>query len=323
MKVLITGGAGYIGSHINLYFATKGADTVVLDNLSEGHIEAVTYGRFVKGSAGDKPLLDKLLREEKFDAIIHCAGFSTVSDSIARPSRYYSNNVAEMRTLLDASVENGIRAFVFTSSAEVYGDTESPAVNEAHKLEPINPYGFTKLIGEKMLADYERAYGLKWCALRCFNVAGSEPNATLGEAHEPETHLVPRLLRCARTQSYMKICGADYPTRDGTCLRDYVHVLDVAAAHWQGAMRLLRSGASATFNIGSGEGYTVLEMLAACQNATGVKIPHKLEGRRAGDAATLVAANQKARNELGWKPVYSDIDAIISSAWDWEQTRSF
>ncbi len=323
MKVLITGGAGYIGSHTNMYFASKGADTVILDNLSDGHEQAVTCGRLVVGDVGDKPLLDKLFREEKFDAIIHFAAFASVADSVARPSRYYANNVAQMRTLLDAAVENGIKAFVFSSSAAVFGEPEYSPIDENHPLRPINPYGFTKLVGEQMLKDYERAYGLRWCAFRYFNAAGCTHDASIGETHSPETHLIPLLLRAARTQTTMKIYGTDYPTRDGSCLRDYIHVLDLASAHWLGMARLLKGGASDAYNLGSGEGVTVLEMLAACQNAVGVQIPHRLEGRRCGDPAALVASNKKAKAELGWRPIYSDLEAMIADAWEWEKKRAF
>lgn len=323
MKVLITGGAGYIGSHTSMYFASKGADTVILDDLSEGHEEAVKGGRLVVGSFGDKPLLDRLMREEKFDAVIHFAAFASVADSVARPSRYYLNNVSNMRTLLDAAVENGIKAVVFSSSAAVFGEPEYVPIDEKHPLQPINPYGATKLIGEQMLKDYERAYGLRWCAFRYFNAAGCSKDASIGEAHEPETHIIPLLLRAARTQTSMNIYGTDYPTRDGSCLRDYVHVLDLASAHYLGMTRLLSGGSCEAYNLGSGEGVTVLEMLAACEKATGLSIPHSIQGRRDGDPAALIASSEKAKSELGWKPQYSDINSMIADAWNWEQNRKF
>ncbi len=323
MKVLITGGAGYIGSHTNVYFASKGADTVILDDLCEGHEQAVACGRLIKGSVGDKPLLDKLFREEKFDAIIHFAAFASVADSVARPSRYYLNNVCQMRTLLDAAVENGVKAVVFSSSAAVFGEPVYVPIDEKHPLLPINPYGFTKLAGEQMLKDYERAYGLRWCAFRYFNAAGCAADASIGEAHEPETHLIPLLLRAARTGQPMNIYGTDYPTRDGSCLRDYVHVMDLASAHWLGMTRLLNGGSCEAFNLGSGEGFTVLEMLAACEEVTGLNIPHSIEARRSGDPAALIASSQKAKNELGWNSDLSSIEKMIADAWEWEKKRAF
>ncbi len=323
MKVLVTGGAGYIGSHTNRYLAELGVGTVVLDDLSDGHRESVLNGRFVEGSFGDRELLDRLMTEEGFDGVIHFAAFASVPDSVARPSRYYWNNVTNMQTLLDACVAHGIRYFVFSSSASTFGEPQYVPMDEAHPQFPINPYGMTKLIGEKMLADYERAYGLRYCAFRYFCAAGDSKDGVIGEAHNPETHLIPVMVKAAISKKPFQVFGTDYDTRDGSCIRDFIHVLDLAEAHYLGMKYIMEHNRSECFNLGSNTGFTVLEMIQALEKVTRVTVPYRLAGRRAGDPASLVASNAKAKQLLGWNPVHSGIEEILLDAWNWEKNRSY
>ena len=299
MKLLITGGAGYIGSHTNRLLHEKGVETVVLDDLSDGHREAVVCGRFVQGNFGDKELVSKLMRAD------------------------YRNNVANMQTLLDCCVENGVRYFVFSSSASTFGVPQYTPMDESHPQQPINPYGRTKLIGEQLLADYERAYGLRYCAFRYFCAAGDAKDGCIGEAHDPETHLIPVMIRAARSGQPFKVFGNDYPTRDGSCIRDFIHVLDLAEAHWRGLGYIMEHDCSESFNLGSGAGFTVLEMIRALEKVTGQEVPYTIAPRREGDPAVLVAASGKARRLLGWEPVHSGIDEILQDAWNWENNRGY
>lgn len=258
MKILITGGAGYIGSHTNRLLNDKGIETVVLDDLSDGHEEAVVCGKFVRGSFGDKVLLDKLMAEERFDAVLHFAAFASVPDSVVRPARYYRNNVTNMQTLLDACVEHEVKYFVFSSSASTFGEPQYTPMDEGHTQLPINPYGMTKLIGEHLLADYERAYGLKYCAFRYFCAAGDSKDGKIGEAHDPEKHLIPMMVKAALNNKPFRVFGTDYDTRDGSCIRDFIHVLDLAEAHYLGLKYIMENDVSDCFNLGSNTGFTVL-----------------------------------------------------------------
>lgn len=323
MKVLITGGAGYIGSHCNRYFNEKGIDTVVLDDLSDGHREAVLVGEFVEGSFGDAELLQNLIQKNHFDAVIHFAAFASVPDSVTRPARYYRNNVTNMQTLLDACVENGIKYFVFSSSASTFGNPQYVPMDEKHPQKPINPYGMTKLIGEKLLHDYERAYGLRFCAFRYFCAAGDSEDGVIGEAHNPETHLIPVMIKAAMVQKPFKVFGDDYDTRDGSCIRDFIHVLDLAEAHYLGLKWIIEHNASNDFNLGSNQGFTVLEMIEALKKISGTEVPYVIDGRREGDPAVLVASNKKAKDVLGWNPVHSEIEQILQDAWNWENKRKY
>lgn len=323
MKVLVTGGAGYIGSHTNRFLARQGVETVVLDDLSNGHREAVTDGRLVVGDMGDRALLDDLMAAEKFDAIMDFAAFIEVGESVENPAKYYENNVVKLKTLLDAAVAHDIRYFVFSSTAAVFGEPRYVPIDEKHPKEPINPYGMTKRVGEAMLADYGRAYGLVSCAFRYFNAAGDAPDGAIGEAHDPESHLIPRVLRAAKNGIAMKVFGTDYDTRDGSCVRDYVHVEDLAEAHYLGLRHIMERNESAQFNLGSSEGFTVLELIREAERVTGGKIPYEIAERRPGDPATLIAANGKAREVLGWTPKRSDLATILRDAWNWEQNRKF
>lgn len=323
MKVLITGGAGYIGSHCNRYFAQQGVDTVVLDNLSSGHREAVVAGEFVEGDFGDRTLLDKIFGAEHFDAIIHFAAFIDVAESVAEPDKYYENNVVKMKTLLDADIAHDVKHFVFSSTAAVFGEPTYVPIDEAHPKLPINAYGATKLIGEQMLADYGRAYGLRSCSFRYFNAAGDSSDGLLGEAHDPEHHLIPLVLRASLANKAMKVFGTDYDTRDGSCIRDYVHVEDLAEAHYLGLKYIMEHEGAQTFNLGSSEGFSVLEILHEAENVTGEPVPHDIADRRPGDPATLIASNKKAKEVLGWEPKRSDVATILRDAWNWEQHKRY
>lgn len=323
MKVLITGGAGYIGSHTNRYLYEKGIDTVVIDDLSDGHREAVICGESVQGNFGDRKLLDTLMKKYAFDAVIHFAAFASVPDSVARPSRYYHNNVTNMQTLLDACVAYGVKHFVFSSSAATFGEPQYTPIDEAHPQAPINPYGMTKLIGEKMLADYERAYGLKYCAFRYFCAAGNSKDGKLGESHSPETHLIPVMIKAAISGKPFFVFGTNYDTRDGSCIRDFIHVLDLADAHYLGLHHIMDGNPSDCFNLGSNTGFTVLEMIKALETVTGKPVPHQITGRRAGDPAVLMASNEKAKTILGWNPAYSSIKEILADAFRWEKNRRY
>ena len=323
MKVLITGGAGYIGSHTNRYLHDMGVETVVLDDLSDGHREAVICGEFIQGSFGNRALLDELMKKHCFDAVIHFAAFASVPDSVIRPARYYQNNVTNMQILLDACVAHNVRHFVFSSSAATFGEPQYTPIDEAHPQLPINPYGTTKLIGEKLLADYDRAYGLKYCAFRYFCAAGDSKDGVLGEAHNPETHLIPVMVKAAMSGKPFSVFGTDYDTRDGSCIRDFIHVLDLAQAHWLGLRHILAGNPSDCFNLGSGDGFTVLEMIDALSRVSGKPVPHVLAGRREGDPAVLVASSEKAMRVLGWKPEHSSIEEILSDAWNWEMNRKY
>lgn len=323
MKVLITGGAGYIGCHCNVYFAQRGINTVVLDDLSDGHKEAVKSGKFVQGSFGDPELLNMLFAEEKFDAVVHFAAFASVPDSVMHPARYYSNNVTNMQTLLDCCVAHGVKYVVFSSSAATFGNPQYVPMDEDHPQHPINPYGMTKLIGEKLLADYERAYGLQYCAFRYFCAAGDSKDSSIGEAHNPETHLIPVMIRAVRSGKPFSVFGTDYDTRDGSCIRDFIHVVDLAEAHYLGLNYIMAGNPSDCFNLGSGTGFTVFEMIHALEEITEKPVPYILADRREGDPAVLVASHQKAKTLLKWKPQNSDIHTILQDAWNWEEHRTY
>lgn len=323
MRVLITGGAGYIGSHCNRFFAEQGIETVVLDDLSDGHKESVVVGEFVQGDFGDKPFMQALLKKYKFDAVVHFAAFASVPDSVARPQRYYDNNVTKMLALLDTVVASGIKYFVFSSSAATFGEPKYVPIDEKHPQEPINPYGMTKLIGEKILADYEKAYGLHSCSFRYFNAAGDAPDGKIGEAHNPEAHLIPLVIRAAMSGKKMKVFGDDYQTKDGSCVRDYVHVEDLAAAHYLGLKYIMKNNTSENFNLGSNTGFSVLELLKTFEKISGLKVPYDIVGRRAGDPAVLVASNKKAQDLLGWQLKRSNLVTILKDAWNWEQHKKY
>lgn len=323
MRLLITGGAGYIGSHTNRLLHEKGVETVVIDDLSDGHAEAVVCGRLVQEDFGDKGLINRLMKETQIDAVLHFGAFASVPDSVIRPARYYRNNVTNMQNLLDCCVENKVKYFVFSSSASTFGEPRYTPMDEEHPQKPINPYGMTKLIGEKMLADYERAYGIRYCAFRYFCAAGDSKDSVIGEAHNPETHLIPVMVKAAQSGRPFQVFGDDYDTRDGSCIRDFIHVLDLAEAHWLGLKYIMDNDCSDCFNLGSNTGFTVFEMIRALEKVTGRSVPYAIAPRREGDPASLVASNTKAKELLGWEPIHSGIEEILRDAWNWENSRKY
>lgn len=316
MNILVTGGAGYIGSVVVEECLRGGHRTVVYDNLVKGHRESVAPGAaFVEGDLRDGELLKTTFRENEIEAVIHMAAHSLVGESVGNPSKYYENNVVAGLSLLDAMNSAEVKKLVFSSTAAVYGEPEKQPIEERDRLAPTNPYGETKLAFEHALRWYENAYGLRYASLRYFNAAGASERC--GELHEPETHLIPLVLQAAIGQrSHVEIYGEDYPTRDGTCVRDYIHVIDLARAHVL-ALSILDEK-SAIYNLGcGGAGYTVREVIDAAQEVTGLEIPVRLAARRAGDPAVLIAASDKIKTELGWNPEFQDLNVIIESAWNW------
>jgi UDP-glucose 4-epimerase len=320
MKVLVVGGAGYIGSHMALMLSQQGAEVIVLDDLSSGHADAVLSGRLAQGSIEDTGLLDHLFTDEKFDGVMHFASFIQVGESVRQPAKYYRNNVTHTINLLDAMVRHRVKNFIFSSTAAIFGQPEYVPIDEAHPKQPINPYGRSKWMVEQVLQDYDSAYGLKSICLRYFNAAGADPEARIGETHDPETHLIPLLLQVAsgRRES-AQIFGDDYDTPDGTCIRDYIHVLDLAAVHSLALAQLINGASSAAYNLGNGNGFSVRQVIETVGQVTMKPVPVIHAGRRAGDPARLVADSRLARKDLGWTPLYPDISTIVSHAWDWER----
>lgn len=318
--VLVTGGAGYIGSHTVRALVDRGYRVVVLDNLSKGHREAVRGVDLVVGDTSDGDLLRKIFREHGIRAVVHFAASSLVGESVRDPAAYYRNNVIGGIRLLDAMAGAGVPYLVFSSTAAVYGEPQEVPIPEEHPLVPANPYGATKLALEGAMRWYADAYGLKHMALRYFNAAGADPEGDIGEDHSPETHLIPLVLKAALgILPHLPVFGTDYPTPDGTCVRDYVHVTDLAQAHVL-ALEALASGVpSGVYNLGNGNGYSVLEVIRAAEAVTGATIPVEYAPRRPGDPAILVASSGRAKRELGWRPVYAGLEAIIGTAWNWHK----
>ena len=319
-RVLVVGGAGYIGSHMVKMLVAQGYHVTTLDNLSTGYRDAVTAGDFIQVDLADREILATLFARQSFDAVMHFASYIQVGESVKEPSKYYTNNLTNTLNLLDAMVVSGIKRFIFSSSAAVYGDPHTVPIPENHSKDPINPYGRTKWMVEQILADYDHAYDLKSVSLRYFNAAGADPEGQLGERHEPETHLIPLVLRAASGRAPdIKVFGRDYDTPDGTCIRDYVHVEDLCSAHRLALDGLMQGQASNAYNLGNGSGFSVAEVIAASERVTGRSIPVTDQPRRAGDPPRLVADASRARAELGWQPQYADLDIIIAHAWAWEQ----
>ncbi len=319
-RVLLTGGAGYIGSHMAKVLHRAGVHTVVLDDLSKGYKEALRYGEVIIGSTADKTLLQQIFAQNRFDAVMHFAAFIEVGESMQSPAEYYRNNVMNTQVLLEAMMEHGVQHFVFSSSAAIFGEPQKLPMDESHPKAPVNPYGRSKLMIEQMLADYESAYGLRSVNLRYFNAAGADPEGELGERHEPETHLIPLVLRAAsgRLKS-ISVFGTDYDTRDGTCIRDYIHVLDLCQAHLLALDRLLSGKEGASYNLGNGSGFSVRQVIEAAKHVTGRNIVVHEKSRRIGDPAQLVADYSLARQELGWIPKTTDLETMIEDAWRWEK----
>ncbi|WP_085506110.1 UDP-glucose 4-epimerase GalE [Thalassobacillus devorans] len=321
MTVLVCGGAGYIGSHAVAQLLDKQEDVVVVDNLQKGHQQALFNGAvFYQGDLRDESFMDKVFEENNIDAVIHFAADSLVGESVEEPLKYYDNNVYGAVCLLKAMAKHNIKKIVFSSTAAVYGDPEQIPIQETDATNPANPYGETKLAIEKMLKWAEQAHGIKHVVLRYFNVAGADPEGRIGEDHRPETHLIPIILQVALgKRENIYIFGEDYDTKDGTCIRDYIHVTDLVDAHHLAIKKLREDGKSAVYNLGNGHGFTVKEVIGAARKVTGHEIPAEVAPRRAGDPAQLVASSEKAINELGWSPNYSDIDTMIRTAWNWFQ----
>ncbi len=318
--ILIVGGAGYIGSHANKALHKKGYKTVVFDNLSTGHKEFVKWGKFFKGDLADKKRLRECFKKYCIKAVMHFSAFAYVGESVKDPAKYYINNVSNTLNLLEIMREHNVKHFIFSSTAATYGEPVKIPINEKHSQNPINPYGRTKKIIEDILKDYSHAYGLKYIALRYFNAAGCDADGEIGELHNPETHLIPLVLDVAiGKRRNIKIFGADYKTPDGSCVRDYIHVADLADAHIKALEYLFKGGKSDCFNLGNGKGFSVKEVIETARKITCKKIPIIETKRRAGDPAVLIASSAKAKKILGWKPQFNRLSFIIETAWNWHK----
>ncbi len=324
MPILITGGAGYIGSHTVKYFQEKNEEIVVVDNLQSGHKESIQVNNFYNFDIRDKEQLDKVFKDYKIEAVIHFAANSLVGESMEKPYEYYHNNVYGMLCLLDVMKENNVNKIVFSSTAATYGEPKNIPIMETDETNPTNTYGETKLAMEKMMKWFDQAYGTKYVSLRYFNAAGAHESGTIGEDHHPETHLIPLILQVPlgkRDKIYM--FGDDYPTQDGTCIRDYIHVMDLASAHYK-ALEYLRSGNNSDiFNLGNGNGYSVKEVIEAARKVTGHSIPAEVKDRRAGDPAVLIASSDEAKSVLSWNPEFDSLEKIIKDAWNWHKNHPY
>ena len=323
MKILVTGGAGYIGSHAVRALIEAGREVVVLDDLSTGFREAVhPDAKFYNIDIHDGEALNKLFQAEDIAGVIHFAAFSQVGESMKKPLKYYDNNLSGTLSLIKAMVRNNVKYIVFSSTAATYGEPERVPILESDRTQPTNCYGETKLAIEKMMKWTGGAHDLHYVALRYFNACGAHPSGEIGEAHDPETHLIPLILQVPLgKREAISVFGDDYPTKDGTCIRDYIHVCDLSDAHILALDYLMKGGESDVFNLGNGEGFTVKEVIETARRVTGHPIPAKICPRRAGDPAQLVASSEKARSILGWKPRYNDLETIIQTAWDWHRNH--
>lgn len=323
--ILVTGGAGYIGSHAVDALSREGYHPIVLDNLSYGHPEIVKETlkvELIVGDTNDRDLLDRLFATRKIDAVMHFAALIAVGESVTEPAKYYYNNVIGTLTLLEAMLAAQIDKFVFSSTCAIYGMPQEIPMTETHPKDPLSPYAASKNMVEQILTDFDRAYGLKSVAFRYFNASGADPAGRLGEDHEPETHLIPlSLLAALGKRPSIKIFGTDYQTPDGTAIRDYIHVCDLAAAHVLGLEYLLQGKESEVFNLGNGNGFSVREVIEMARQVTGIEIPIVETERRPGDAPILIGSSEKAQRVLGWKPQYADLETIVQHAWNWHQKR--
>ncbi|MBS4223219.1 UDP-glucose 4-epimerase GalE [Lederbergia citrea] len=321
MAILVCGGAGYIGSHAVAELLGSGEEVVVLDNMQKGHVAALSEGAVIyDGDLRDEPLLDLVFTENNIEAVMHFAADSLVGESVHEPLKYYDNNVGGAIALLKAMNKHGVKNIVFSSTAATYGEPKEIPILESAETNPTNPYGETKLAVEKMLKWCEQAYGIKHVVLRYFNVAGAHPNGIIGEDHNPETHLIPIILEAALgKRDAISIFGDDYDTPDGTCIRDYIHVMDLVDAHILAIEKLRKTNNSGTYNLGNGNGFSVKEVIEVARTVTGKEIPAVVAPRREGDPARLVASSEKAKKELGWKPQYDSLESMVESAWTWFQ----
>ena len=323
MAILVLGGAGYIGSHTALELVKAGNEVVIADNLVTGYRKAIPKGaKFYEGDLRDFDFLNKLFQQEKIDAVIHFAAYSLVGESVTNPLKYYDNNLYGTKVLLEAMVKNNVGKIVFSSTAATYGEPENIPILESDRTCPTNPYGETKLAMEKMFKWTAEAHGLRYVSLRYFNACGADESGTIGEAHNPESHLIPLILQVPNgKRETISIYGTDYDTPDGTCIRDYIHVTDLAQAHILAVQYLNNGGESDIFNLGNGVGYSVREVIETARKVTGHPIPATETSRRAGDPARLVASSEKAKSVLGWKPVHDSLEEIIASAWNWHKNH--
>ncbi|MDR1468113.1 MAG: UDP-glucose 4-epimerase GalE [Spirochaetaceae bacterium] len=323
-NILVTGGAGYIGSHVVRDLAEHGFCPVILDNLSEGHREACPGMTLVEASIADPAALATVFTRHRIEAVMHFSAFAYVGESVTDPAKYYQNNVGATLTLLEAMRQHGVRTFLFSSSCATYGNPVYTPIDEAHPQNPVNPYGRTKLMVEQILEDYRRAYGVRYIALRYFNAAGAHPDGTIGESHRIETHLIPLVLQAIKgTRPSVSLFGTDYDTPDGTCVRDYIHVCDLARAHRAALELLLNGGEPACINLGVEQGHSVREIIALCEEVAGKKAPVIEAERRPGDPPSLVAKAAKAKKVLSFMPDYTDMREIIKTAWQWENKRRY
>lgn len=320
-KILVTGGAGYIGSNTAQLLRRNAYDVVIVDDLSRGHEHNVRDVPFHKMTLSDTAALTSLLKAEHFDAVVHFAAYIAVGESCEKPELYFTNNVGGTISLLTAMTEAGVKRLVFSSTAAVYGMPQTVPIPEDSPIAPVSPYGDSKVIVEKMLGWMDQFRGLRSIVLRYFNACGADPDSTLGEEHDPETHLIPLLFRAIQTGKPITIFGEDYPTPDGTCIRDYIHIVDLAEAHVLALGHLMKGGASNHFNVGTSVGHSVMEVVRSVEKVTGKKVPVSIGPRRDGDAPVLVANSEKLTRTLGWKPRYADLDAIVRTAWDFDQRR--
>lgn len=318
MAILVTGGAGYIGSHTVAELLAKGEEVVVVDNLQTGHRQAVLGGTFYQADIRDSEALSEIFKKHEIEAVIHFAANSLVGESVEKPLAYYDNNVYGSQKLMETMIQHGVKKIVFSSTAAVYGEPERVPIDEHDRTNPTNPYGDTKLAMEKMFRWGDAAYGLKSISLRYFNAAGAHPDGLIGEDHHPETHLIPVILQVPLgKREFISVFGDDYPTEDGTCIRDYIHVMDLANAHYLALQRLREKEESGVYNLGNGQGFSVRQVIDVARRVTGHPIPDRVSPRRPGDPAVLVASSERAQKELGWKPQYADLEKIVDSAWQW------
>ncbi|WP_028987666.1 UDP-glucose 4-epimerase GalE [Thermicanus aegyptius] len=322
MAILVTGGAGYIGSHTVVELLSHGEEVIVLDNLRTGHRESVLGGELIEGDIRDGDLLDRLFRTHEVEAVIHFAAHSLVGESVGKPLDYYENNLLGSHSLLSAMVRHGVKKIVFSSTAATYGEPKRIPIQEEDDTLPTNPYGETKLAMERMFRWCDGAYGVKSISLRYFNAAGAHPEAKIGEDHVPETHLIPLILQVPLgKRESIHIFGNDYPTPDGTPIRDYIHVMDLAVAHYLALEKLRKEEKSGVYNLGNGRGFSVKEVIETARRVTGHPIPAEEKGRRAGDPAILIASSDRAKEELGWRPQHESLEEIVASAWEWHRTH--